>query len=248
MAFPAIDLREARELQMINPRYAGVDRLDRPFVVTAAVGRQVPNRQRFDVARSAACRRSRLLAGRRPSCSPLRPASTSRRRSSWTCSARSTLVHQNGTRFVTRRARVDARGQHRRGPRPGRGARALRATSRRKASASSTKATRSSLPAVRPAAERRQAQQAEQGAAGPAGPRSSTQRGRGRGAAGAIPVARSRAASPGRQAGRCQASRCQGGRGKAASGRQIAPARQAKDRRTLEYDTGGCRAAGHNAG
>ncbi len=45
LAFPAIDLREARELRMINPRYAGSDRLGRPYVVTAAVGRQVPDRQ-----------------------------------------------------------------------------------------------------------------------------------------------------------------------------------------------------------
>ena len=41
--FAAIDLREARELKMLNPRYAGTDRLNRPYVVTAAVGRQVPN-------------------------------------------------------------------------------------------------------------------------------------------------------------------------------------------------------------
>jgi len=40
----AIDLREARELRMINPRYAGTDRDGHPFVVTAAVGRQVPQR------------------------------------------------------------------------------------------------------------------------------------------------------------------------------------------------------------
>src|SRR5947209_5124004 len=44
-AFPAIDLREARELRMVNPRYAGTDRLGRPYVVTAAVGHQVPDRQ-----------------------------------------------------------------------------------------------------------------------------------------------------------------------------------------------------------
>ncbi|HWD57745.1 MAG TPA: LPS export ABC transporter periplasmic protein LptC [Stellaceae bacterium] len=42
--FQAIDLREARELRMINPRYAGTDREGRPFVITAAVGRQVPQR------------------------------------------------------------------------------------------------------------------------------------------------------------------------------------------------------------
>lgn len=40
----AIDLREARELRMINPRYVGTDRDGHPFVVTAAVGRQVPQR------------------------------------------------------------------------------------------------------------------------------------------------------------------------------------------------------------
>jgi lipopolysaccharide export system protein LptC len=42
--FAAIDLREARELRMINPRYAGTDRNGRPFVVTASVGRQIPQR------------------------------------------------------------------------------------------------------------------------------------------------------------------------------------------------------------
>ena len=40
----AIDLREARELRMINPRYGGTDRDGHPFVITAAVGRQVPQR------------------------------------------------------------------------------------------------------------------------------------------------------------------------------------------------------------
>ena len=42
--FPAIDLHEARELRMVNPRYAGLDRFNRPYVVTAAIGRQVPDR------------------------------------------------------------------------------------------------------------------------------------------------------------------------------------------------------------
>ena len=44
LGFPAIDLREARELRMLNPRYAGTDRFNRPYVVTSAIGRQVPNR------------------------------------------------------------------------------------------------------------------------------------------------------------------------------------------------------------
>jgi len=44
LRFAAIDLREARELRMMNPRYAGTDRDGRPYVITAAVGRQVPQR------------------------------------------------------------------------------------------------------------------------------------------------------------------------------------------------------------
>ena len=42
LGFPVVDLREARELRMLNPRYAGIDRFNRPFVVTSAVGRQCP--------------------------------------------------------------------------------------------------------------------------------------------------------------------------------------------------------------
>jgi lipopolysaccharide export system protein LptC len=44
-AWPAIDLREARELRMLNPHYLGTDRNNHPFVLTATVGRQVPDRQ-----------------------------------------------------------------------------------------------------------------------------------------------------------------------------------------------------------
>jgi lipopolysaccharide export system protein LptC len=44
LRFAAIDLREARELRMMNPRYAGTDRSGNPFIVTAAIGRQVPER------------------------------------------------------------------------------------------------------------------------------------------------------------------------------------------------------------
>jgi lipopolysaccharide export system protein LptC len=44
LRFAAIDLREARELRMIRPRYAGTDREGHPVLVTAAVGRQVPQR------------------------------------------------------------------------------------------------------------------------------------------------------------------------------------------------------------
>jgi lipopolysaccharide export system protein LptC len=43
-AFPTINLNTARDLTMVDPRYAGIDRLQRPFVVTAATARQVPDR------------------------------------------------------------------------------------------------------------------------------------------------------------------------------------------------------------
>src|SRR3954447_13881552 len=33
VSFPAIDLRDARELRMTHPRYSGIDREGRPFVV-----------------------------------------------------------------------------------------------------------------------------------------------------------------------------------------------------------------------
>src|SRR3954447_13254029 len=45
VSFPAIDLRDTRELRMVNPRYSGIDREGRPFVVTADSGRQIPDRQ-----------------------------------------------------------------------------------------------------------------------------------------------------------------------------------------------------------
>lgn len=44
VGFAAIDLREARELKMVDPRYAGLDRQNRPYVLTAAIARQVPDR------------------------------------------------------------------------------------------------------------------------------------------------------------------------------------------------------------
>lgn len=42
-SLPRIDLREAQDLRMVQARYSGVDRQNRPFVVTAEVARQNPN-------------------------------------------------------------------------------------------------------------------------------------------------------------------------------------------------------------
>lgn len=105
LAFPAIDLREARELRMLNPRYAGTDRTGRPFVVTAAVGRQVPDRQdlvslempRADVkSHSGADIVVTAATGVYQSQAQLLDMF-----------GQVTVLHQNGTRFVTETARVD---------------------------------------------------------------------------------------------------------------------------------------------
>jgi lipopolysaccharide export system protein LptC len=105
LIFPAIDLREARELRMINPRYSGADRLGRPFVVTAAVGRQVPDRQ--DLV-SLETPQANLKTHR--GADIVVTAATGIYQSQvqlLDLFGQVTLVHQDGTRFVTDSARVD---------------------------------------------------------------------------------------------------------------------------------------------
>lgn len=105
VAFPAIDLRDARELRMIAPRYAGVDRLGRPFVVTAAVGLQVPDRQDLMSLQSP---RADMKTHR--GADVVVTAATGIYQSQaqlLDLFGNVTLVHQNGTRFVTDAARVD---------------------------------------------------------------------------------------------------------------------------------------------
>jgi lipopolysaccharide export system protein LptC len=105
LGFPAIDLRDARELRMLNPRYLGTDRLDRPFVVTAAVGRQVPNRQ--DLMSLEAPRADMKTHG---GADVLVTSATGIYQSQGQLLdlfGEVTLVHQNGTRFVTEAARLD---------------------------------------------------------------------------------------------------------------------------------------------
>lgn len=105
LVFPVIDLREARDLRMLNPRYAGIDRFNRPYVITAAIGRQVPSRDD-------------LMSLERP-----RAELTLRRGALIVVTAATAiyqsqaqlldlfddvnLVHENGTRFVTKAAHVD---------------------------------------------------------------------------------------------------------------------------------------------
>jgi lipopolysaccharide export system protein LptC len=105
LAFPAIDLREARELRMIAPRYAGIDRLGRPFVVTAAVGLQVPDRQDL---MSLQAPRAEIKSHHGDDI--LITAATGIYQSQaqlLDLFGDVSLVHQNGTRFVTDTARID---------------------------------------------------------------------------------------------------------------------------------------------
>jgi lipopolysaccharide export system protein LptC len=105
LAFPAIDLREAGELRMINPRYSGADRLGRPFVVTAAVGRQVPDRQ--DLVSLEMPRGDMKTHGGTEIVVTAATGIYQSQVQLLDLFGQVTLVHQNGTRFVTDTARVD---------------------------------------------------------------------------------------------------------------------------------------------
>jgi lipopolysaccharide export system protein LptC len=100
-----IDPRAARELKMLNPRYAGIDRLNRPYVITAAVGRQLPNRS--DLMSLKEPRAVMIVHG---GASIVLTAATGIYQSQprlLDLFDNVTLTHQNGTRFVTRRAHAD---------------------------------------------------------------------------------------------------------------------------------------------
>src|SRR5882724_707571 len=103
--FPAIDLREARELRMVNPRYAGLDRYSRPYAVTAAIGRQVPDRN--DVM---ALERPRAVMTVHGGASVLVTAAIGVYQSQaqlLDLFEDVNLLRQDGTRFVTRRAHLN---------------------------------------------------------------------------------------------------------------------------------------------
>ena len=105
LGFPAIDLREARELRMVNPRYGGFDRYNRPSVVTAAIGRQVPDRN--DVM---ALQRPKAVMTVHGGASVVLTAATGVYQSQAQLLDLFTdvnLVHENGTRFVTQRAHLN---------------------------------------------------------------------------------------------------------------------------------------------
>jgi lipopolysaccharide export system protein LptC len=105
LGFAAIDLREARELRMVNPRYAGLDRYNRPFAVTAAIGRQVPDRN--DVM---ALEQPKAVITAHGGASVVITAATGIYQSQaqlLDLFEDVNLIHQDATRFVTRRAHAN---------------------------------------------------------------------------------------------------------------------------------------------
>ena len=115
-AFPAINLRDARELDMIHPHYAGIDRNGHPFIVTAASGRQLPNRQ--DLMSLKAPRADIKTHG---GADILVTASSGIYQSQTQVLdlfGNVTLVHQNGTKFLTQSARVNAASNRAEGNQP----------------------------------------------------------------------------------------------------------------------------------
>src|SRR6516165_1595729 len=105
LGFPPIDLREARELRMVNPRYGGLDRYNRPYVVTAAIARQVPDRN--DVM---ALERPKAVVTVHGGASVVLTAATGIYQSQaqlLDLFGDVNLVHENGTRFVTQRAHIN---------------------------------------------------------------------------------------------------------------------------------------------
>ncbi len=105
LGFPAIDLREARELKMTNPRYAGVDRLNRPYVVTASVGHQVPSSNDL-----MSLDQPRAELRLRPGATVVLTSTTALYQSQaqlLDLFGAVDLTHENGTRFMTRRAHAN---------------------------------------------------------------------------------------------------------------------------------------------
>ena len=105
LGFPPIDLREARELRMVNPRYGGLDRYNRPYVVTAAIARQVPDRN--DIM---ALERPKAVVTVHGGASVVLTAATGIYQSQaqlLDLFGDVNLVHENGTRFVTQRAHIN---------------------------------------------------------------------------------------------------------------------------------------------
>ncbi|MGE0258928.1 MAG: LPS export ABC transporter periplasmic protein LptC [Alphaproteobacteria bacterium] len=104
-SFPPIDLRDAQELRMVNPRYSGIDREGRPFVVTAASGRQIPDRQDL-MSLQAPVAEIKLRSGAKVWATSISAVYQSQA-NMLDLFGDVTVTHQDGTRFLTQSARVN---------------------------------------------------------------------------------------------------------------------------------------------
>lgn len=105
LGLPVIDRRDARELQMVHPRYAGVDRLNRPYVLTAVAGRKMPERN--DLMSLDRPRGQLLVHGGATVVLTAASGVYQTQARLLDLFGDVTLTHQDGTRFVTRAAHVD---------------------------------------------------------------------------------------------------------------------------------------------
>jgi lipopolysaccharide export system protein LptC len=102
---PPIDLRDAQQLRMVNPRYSGMDREGRPFVVTAASGRQIPDRQDL-MSLQAPVAEIKLRSGAKVWATSISAVYQSQA-NMLDLFGDVTVTHQDGTRFLTQSARVN---------------------------------------------------------------------------------------------------------------------------------------------
>jgi lipopolysaccharide export system protein LptC len=113
---PAIDLRQARQLTMVDARFAGVDRQNRPYVVTAALARQLPNQKDLLALQTP---RAELTA--RPGSRIVMTAGSGVYQSAaglLDLFGRVDLLRPDGSRFETRRAHLDLSANTARGEDP----------------------------------------------------------------------------------------------------------------------------------
>ena len=108
LGWPAIDLRDAGELRMLNPRYAGSDRQNRPFLVTAAVARQAPDQP--NLMSLDAPRANLKTHGGAAVVVTANSGVYQSQAQLLDLFGAVTLVHENGTRFETAAARLDIAG------------------------------------------------------------------------------------------------------------------------------------------
>jgi hypothetical protein len=103
--FPAIDHRDARELRMIDPRYAGIDRYNRPYVLTAVAGVQMPGHN--DLMSLDRPRGQIIAHGGATVVLTAAEGIYQAQPRLLDLFGTVTLTHSNGTRFVTRAAHLD---------------------------------------------------------------------------------------------------------------------------------------------